>query len=236
VSGPGASPGAAREPRPAATTPAARRLGILGGTFDPPHLAHLAVAEEAREALGLERVLFVPAGRPWQKVDRSVTPGPVRLAMVERAIAGNRAFAVDRREIDRPGPTYTADTLAELAAAEPAGTELWLILSAEALAGLATWHEPDRVLALAHLCVAPRGVEHDAGTAAAAFRAAFPAAADRLVALDRPRLGISSTEIRDRVRAGRSIRYLVPDGVAELVTRYALYRPDAAPPAPATDA
>lgn len=213
-----------------------RRIGILGGTFDPPHLAHLAIAEEAREALGLERVVFVPAGQPWQKADRDVTPGPVRLAMVERAIAGNQSFAVDRSEIDRAGPSYTADTLAGFAAREPAGTELWFILSAEALAGLATWRDPDRVVALAHLCVVPRG--RTAGDAVAAFRARFPvaAAAGRLVALDRPRLDISSTEIRERVQAGRSIRYLVPDGVADLVTRYALYRPEPAAATPPVDA
>lgn len=223
--------------RPALDVPSgARRLGILGGTFDPPHLGHLAVAEEAREVLGLEQVLFVPAGRPWQKADRAVTPAEVRLALVERAVAGNPAFVVDRREIDRPGPTYTVDTLVELAAAEAPGTELWLILSAEALAGLATWREPGRVLELARLCVAPRGPERDPAGPVAALLAAFPAAADRLVVLDRPRLAISSTEIRARVGAGRSIRYLVPDAVAELVTRYALYRPGGAVPAPAPDA
>jgi nicotinate-nucleotide adenylyltransferase len=211
-----------------------RRIGILGGTFDPPHLAHLAIAEEAREALGLERVVFVPAGQPWQKADRDVTPGTVRLAMVERAIAGNPSFAVDRSEIDRAGASYTVDTLAAFAARERAGTELWFILSAEALAGLATWRDPDRVVALAHLCVVPRG--RTAGDPVAAFRARFPAAAERLVALERPRLDISSTEIRERVRAGRSIRYLVPDGVLDLVTRYALYRPEPAAATPPVDA
>lgn len=211
-----------------------RRIGILGGTFDPPHVAHLAIAEEAREALDLERVVFVPAGQPWQKADRDVTPGPVRLAMVERAVTGNPSFAVDRSEIDRAGPSYTVDTLAGFAAREPAGTELWLILSAEALAGLVTWRDPERVIALAHLCVVPRG--RAAGGAVAAFWARFPAAAGRLVALDRPRLDISSTEIRERVRAGRSIRYLVPDGVADLVTRYALYRPEPAAAVPPVDA
>lgn len=211
-----------------------RRIGILGGTFDPPHIAHLAIAEEAREALGLERVVFVPAGQPWQKADRGVTPGPVRLAMVERAIAGNPSFEVDRFEIDRAGPSYTVDTLAGFAAREPAGTELWFILSAEALAGLATWRDPDRVVALAHLCVVPRG--RAAGDAVAAFLARFPAAARSLVVLDRPRLDISSTEIRERVRAGRSIRYLVPDGVTDLVTRYALYRPEPAVAQPPVDA
>jgi nicotinate-nucleotide adenylyltransferase len=211
-----------------------RRIGILGGTFDPPHVAHLAIAEEAREALGLERVVFVPAGQPWQKAARAVTPGPIRLAMVERAIAGNPAFAVDRSEVDRPGPTYTVDTLADLAARESAGTELWFILSAEALAGLATWRDPDRVVALAHLCAVPRGGSAD--DAAAAFRARFPAAAARLVVLDRPRLDLSSTEIRERVRAGRSIRYLVPDGVVDLVRQYALYRPEPAAARPPIDA
>lgn len=207
------------------------RVGILGGTFDPPHLAHLAIAEEAREALDLERVVFVPAGRPWQKADRAVTSGTIRLEMVERAIAGNPSFTVDPCEVDRPGPTYTVDTLADLAAREPAGTELWFILSAEALAGLATWRDPDRIVALAGLCVVPRGGADD--DVAAAVRARFPAA-DRLLVLDRPRLDISSTEIRERVRAGRSIRYLVPDGVAELITRYALYRPHPVPvPLPA---
>lgn len=210
-----------------------RRIGVLGGTFDPPHLAHLAIAEEAREALGLERVAFVPAGQPWQKADRLVTPGPLRLAMVERAVAGNPAFSVDRSDLDRAGPTYTVDTLADVASREPAGTELWFIVSAEALAGLHTWREPDRVVALAHLCVVPRG---GIAADAAAFLARVPAATGRLVVLDRPRLDISSTEIRERVRVGRSIRYLVPDGVVDLIAQYALYRPEPAAAMPPVDA
>jgi nicotinate-nucleotide adenylyltransferase len=207
-------------------------VGVLGGTFDPPHLGHLAIAEEAREVLRLDRVLFVPAGRPWQKADRRVTPGAIRLEMVERAIAGNAAFTVDRSEVDRPGPTYTVDTLEALAAREVVDTEPWLILSAEALAGFATWRAPARVLQLARLCVVPRGASA-AAAEAAALVAAFPEAAGRVVALDEPRLEISSTALRERVRDGRSIRYLVPDGVLEVITRYALYRADqplAAPP------
>lgn len=225
--GHGGSPPGRGAPSPAPAAPAAgSRLGVLGGTFDPPHVAHLAVAEEAREALGLERVLFVPAGRPWQKAARDVTPGPIRLAMLERAIAGNPAFAVDGREVERPGPSYTVDTLAALVA-EGAGPDPWFILSAEALAGFATWREPQRILGLARLCVAPRGSRPEA--AVAALLARFPEAAGRLAVLDGPRFDLSSTEIRGRVRAGRSVRYLVPDGVAELITRYALYRPDPAP-------
>ena len=213
------------------TAPAdAGRIGILGGTFDPPHLAHLAIAEEAREVLGLSRVLFVPAGRPWQKADRAVSPGPVRLAMVERAIAGNPFFVADPREVNRPGPSYTAETVAELVA--ETGSEPWLILSAEALAGFATWRDPEQILAFARLCVVPREGAPDA--ALVVFRERYPAAADRMAVLDHPRLAISSTAIRARVRAGRSIRYLVPDAVAALITEYALYEADPAPvPTPA---
>jgi nicotinate-nucleotide adenylyltransferase len=208
------------------TTPAgAGPIGILGGTFDPPHLAHLAVAEEAREVLGLSRVVFVPTGQPWQKADRSVSPGRLRLAMVERAIAGNRFFVADPREVNRPGPSYTADTIAELAA--ETGAELQFILSAEALAGFSTWRDPERILALARLCVVPREGAPDA--AIAAFRESFPAAAARITVLDQPRLAISSTRIRARVRTGRSIRYLVPDAVAALIAEYALYVADPAP-------
>ena len=205
-------------------------IGILGGTFDPPHLAHLAVAEEAREALGLSRVLFVPAGQPWQKAGRPVTPGRLRLAMVERAVAGNPGFVADPREVDRPGPSYTDETVAELAA--ETGSEPWFILSAEALAGFATWRDPERILGLARICVVPRDGSPDA--ALATFRERFPGAADRLIILDQPRLAISSTQIRARVRAGRSIRYLVPDAVVDLISEYALYVADPVPvPAPA---
>lgn len=206
------------------------RLGILGGTFDPVHLGHLAVAEEAREALGLERVLFVPAGDPWQKTDRAVTPGVHRLAMVELAVAGNPAFAASRLEVDRPGPSYTVDTLAALAAdARAAGRtpDLWFILSAEALDGLPTWREPERVLALAGLIVVPR----PGGPAGAAERFAGPYPGARAVFLDGPNLAISGSQVRARVAAGRSIRYLVPAAVAAYLARHALYRgPTAAAP------
>ena len=205
-------------------------IGILGGTFDPPHLAHLAIAEEAREVLGLSRVLFVPAGQPWQKADRAVSAGPIRVSMVERAIAGNPFFVVDPREVNRPGPTYTAETVAELTA-ETDG-ELWLILSAEALAGFATWRDPERILAHVRLCVVPRDGAPD--ETIAAFRGRYPTAAVRMAVLDHPRLAISSTAIRARVRAGRSIRYLVPDAVAALISEHALYTPAGVPvPAPA---
>lgn len=211
-------------------------VGILGGTFDPPHLAHLAIAEEARDVLRLDRVLFVPAGEPWQKADRAVTPGRLRLALMERAINGNPRFVADAREVERPGPSYTVDTLEGLAA--EGVRDPWFILSTQALAGFPTWRDPGRILDRARLCVVPRGQDagEAAGEAVAAFRARFAVAAERVVVLDHPRLAISSTEIRARVRAGRSIRYLVPDGVAALIAEYALYATDPAPDGAPPDA
>lgn len=210
----------------------AGRLGILGGTFDPVHLGHLALAEEVRETLGLARVVFLPAGDPWQKGGTGVTPGAVRYALVERAIADNPGFAASRLEIDRTGPTYTAETLAQIADAERAegrDPDLCFILSAEALAGLATWRDPDRVLALARLAVVPRAEDaEDLAAAAARFAADFPGLGERAVFLPGPRLAISSTLIRARVAAGRSIRYLVPETVAAAIREYALYLPAAA--------
>ncbi len=149
----------------------------------------------------------------------------VCLGLVERAIATNPAFAVDAREVERPGPSYTVDTLAGLLAAS-LPPDPWFILSSEALEGFATWRDPERILTLARLCVVPRGAAP--GAAVAVFRERFPAAAGRLAILDNPRLAISSTDIRARIRAGRSIRYLVPDGVAELIREYALYTADPA--------
>jgi nicotinate-nucleotide adenylyltransferase len=208
--------------------PTPGRLGVLGGTFDPVHLGHLAIAEEAREALGLERVLFVPAGRPWQKSDRAVGAAADRIAMVELAIAGNPAFDCSRLEVERPGPTYSADTLAALAAAERASgrePDLWFILSTEALRGLPTWHEPDRILGLCRLAVAPRagfGPADDPIDGRWLSRH-LPGREDRIHLLDGPRLDISSSDIRARVATGRSIRYLVPDAVAAYIGDHALY-------------
>jgi nicotinate-nucleotide adenylyltransferase len=150
-------------------------LGVFGGTFDPIHLAHLAVAESARDSLGLERVLFMPAGVPPHKPDQAISSGADRLAMVEAAIAGNPAFEASRIELDRPGPSYTVDTLEALAVTDP---DLVLILSSEAYAGLPTWHEPRRVLELARLAIAPRDgcppLPGDGGTGRGARRAAHP--------------------------------------------------------------
>lgn len=195
------------------------RVGVFGGTFDPIHVAHLAVAESARDALGLERVLFIPAGEPPHKPGRPISPAVDRLAMVELAIAGNPLFEASRLELDRSGPSFTVDTLAGLAE----GTaDLWLILSAEAFAGLPTWREPRRVVSLARLGVAPRDGYPDA--VPDALEAEVPGVAARTVVLDGPRLKLSSSTLRTRAAAGRSLRYLVPDAVAAYIGDHALYR------------
>jgi len=215
------------DPLPAVPT-VPGRLGVLGGTFDPIHLGHLAIAEEAREALGLGRVLFVPAGQPWQKADRVVSSADDRAAMVDLAIAGNPAFECSRLEIERPGPTYTVETLASLAVTErSAGREpdLWFLLSVEALRGLSTWHEPDRLLELCRLAVVPRAGVGEAGEPVDAhwLNRHLPGRQDRVRLLEGPRLRLSGTDIRARVAARRSIRYLVPDAVAAYIGDHGLY-------------
>lgn len=200
-----------------------RALGIMGGTFDPVHLGHLAVAEEAREALGLERVIFVPAGQPPHKPASDVSPAGHRAAMVDLAVRDNPAFTVSRLELDRPGPSYTVHTVAAMAgqSQQEGRPEPVFILSAEALEGLPGWHEPQRILELCRIAVAPRpGSEVPRRDDLAA---AFPGQADRFVALPGPRLGHASSAIRARVRSGRSIRYLVPDAVAGYIAQHGLY-------------
>jgi nicotinate-nucleotide adenylyltransferase len=200
-------------------------LGIFGGTFDPIHLAHLAVAERAAEALGLEEVLFIPAGQPPHKPAVEITPAEHRLAMVELAVAGNERFGVDRLELERAGPSYTVDTLEALhasRAASGASTDLTLILSAEAFLGLMTWREPRRVLELARVVVAPRDGYPDAGPGFLAQH--LPDLADRATFLDGPRLRLSASELRTRAAAGLSLRYLVPDAVAAYIGDHGLYQ------------
>lgn len=197
-------------------------IGVFGGTFDPIHMAHLAVAEAARDAVGLERVLFVPAGEPPHKRDRAITPAEHRLAMVEAAIAGNDGFAVNRMEMERSGPSYTIDTVRALTADAGMAGRVALVLSAEAFLEFPTWREPVAILELAALVVAPRDGYPDATPAF--LERAFPGVATRVVFLDGPRLRLSASELRTLASAGRSLRYLVPDAVAAYIGDHALYR------------
>jgi nicotinate-nucleotide adenylyltransferase len=194
-------------------------IGIIGGTFDPVHLGHLAVAEEAREAIGLERVLFIPAAMPPHKPGRPVSAGADRLAMLELAIAGNPAFVVSPVELERGGASYTVDTLTRLA--REGITDPWFILSSEALAGFDTWREPGRILDLCRLAVLPRAGHETLDERW--VQAQFPGREARFRFVAGPLLPISGSVVRSRVAAGRSIRYLVPDAVAHYIADHALY-------------
>jgi nicotinate-nucleotide adenylyltransferase len=189
------------------------RLGVMGGTFDPIHHAHLVNASEVAHHLGLDQVVFVPSGRPQRKVP--IASAEQRLTMTVAATAVHPRFSVSRMEIDRPGPAYTVRTLRELRARLGSDDELFFIAGADVLGHLATWREHEALADLAHFVFCSR----------AGYRWMDPGLpAERVTLLNVPRWDISSTLIRHRVRRGRPIRYLVPDRVAELVVAHRLYR------------
>jgi nicotinate-nucleotide adenylyltransferase len=195
-----------------------RRIGVMGGTFDPIHHGHLVAAEEARWQFDLDRVVFVPAGRPWQK-PVGVTPPEDRYQMTVIATASNPAFTVSRLEIDHPGPTYTVDTLRRLRADQEAGTRLYFIIGADAVLQILTWKEPDQVLAEAELIAATRpGFDLDL------LVSRVPGGAARVHRMEIPALDISASDLRGRVARGAPIQYLVPDGVAHYIREHGLYR------------
>lgn len=202
-----------------------RRIGLFGGTFDPPHLGHLVLAEWARVRLGLDRVVFVPAGAPPHKFGRRLTDAAHRLAMTRRAVRGNLAFVVSALEARRAGPSFTVDTLRYFHARQP-GERLYLLMGADSLADFPTWHEPGEIARLATLVVAARlRAEESALDEGARSSSLVPARVrGRVVLLDNPVVAVSSSALRARARAGRSLRYLVPDAVAAYVTRHGLYR------------
>jgi nicotinate-nucleotide adenylyltransferase len=192
---------------------AGRRIGVFGGTFDPPHIGHLVAAVDALQVLDLDVVLLVVAAEPWQKVGtREISPAEDRLAMVRAAVEDTPGLEASDIEITRGGPSYTADTLDAIRAEEP-DAELFVILGNDAAAGFRTWERHEDVAAAATLVVVDRP------------GASPPAPGDEdWVRVDIPELEISSTELRERVAAGRSIRYLVPPGAAAVVAERGLYR------------
>lgn len=198
-----------------------RRLGIMGGTFDPIHLGHLACAEQAREAFGLDGVVFMPAGDPWMKKGRRVSSACDRFAMVQAAVAGNPAFDVSALEVNRAGSTYTVDTLREMRAHYPENVELYFIAGADALMCVGQWREAAEIGRLAHLVAVTRPGHESAAVQRECLRAHIPA--QHFHALEVTALDISSTDLREKARAGRSIRYLVPESVADYVAAHGLY-------------
>ena len=196
------------------------RVGLLGGTFNPPHLGHLVCATQARAQLGLDRVLLVPVRLPPHK-DVADEPGPeVRARMCELAVAGDPSLGVSRVELDREGPSYTVDTLRELHAHAP-GDELTFIVGGDMAHSLPSWREPGAILELARLGVAGReGIER---ADVLERLAVLPEAAGRIDFFDMPRLDISSTRLRRAVAAGQPVRYLVPEAVIGEIQARGLY-------------
>lgn len=198
-----------------------RRLGILGGTFDPVHHAHLVAAQEAQHQLVLDRVLFVPAGDPPHKPSQPLSPTHHRLRMLELAIADQPHFAISRVDLDRPGPCYTVDTLALLRSEWGPGPTFFFVEGSDSLADMPSWYQPQRLLELCELVVVERpGVELDLSQ----LKRQLPGITSRIHWVQMPLLEISSTGLRTRVRAGRPISYLVPPAVEVYIREHGLYR------------
>jgi nicotinate-nucleotide adenylyltransferase len=200
-----------------------RRVGIFGGTFDPPHIGHLIAAEEARFALRLDTVLFVPAGTPPHKPGVPMAAARHRVAMVEAAIRGNPAFAVARYDVDRPGPHYTVDMLRLASDALGPRVELYFLMGADSLVDLPNWRDPAGILSRATVVAMSRpGYAPDL----ASLEALVPGLGAKLVLVEMPLIGIRASELERRAGEGRPIRYQVPDAVIEYVRREGLYRRD----------
>ncbi len=190
------------------TSVSGRNIGILGGTFDPPHIGHLIVASEALWRLSLDEVRLVPARRPPHKPGGAQGTPRQRLTWARALAADQPGVTVADDELRRDGPSYSADTVTAMARAEPTA-RLWFLMGSDQLAALPQWHEPERILAIARLGVVPRGGHTAADVRALATRIA----PDRVDVVDAPRIDISSSLVRERIAAGRPIRHLVPAGV-----------------------
>lgn len=191
-----------------------RRLGVMGGTFDPIHHGHLVAASEVASVFELDEVVFVPTGQPWQKDVREVSPAEHRYLMTVIATASNPRFTVSRVDVDRPGLTYTIDTLRDLKA-QRGDVEMFFITGADALAQILSWKDIDELWSLAHFIGVTRPGHPLTDTG-------LPA--DGVSLLEVPAMAISSTDCRDRVHAGEPVWYLVPDGVVQYIGKYGLYR------------
>jgi nicotinate-nucleotide adenylyltransferase len=190
------------------------RVGIMGGTFDPIHHGHLVAASEVADLFDLDEVVFVPTGQPWQKAEREVSPAEHRYLMAVVATASNPRFWVSRVDIDRPGPTYTVDTVRDIAGLRP-GAQIFFITGADALHQILSWKDADELFGMCHFVGVTRPGYHLSGDH-------LPSASVTL--LDVPAMAISSSAVRERVRSERPVWYLVPDGVVQYIAKHALYR------------
>ncbi|MCX5993558.1 MAG: nicotinate-nucleotide adenylyltransferase [Chloroflexi bacterium] len=198
------------------------KVGIMGGTFDPPHIAHLIMAEVARVRLELDKVVFIPSGDPWMKSDHIVTSAEKRVEMVSLAIATNPVFSLSLIEVNRPGPTYTIDTIEQLLGEVGCDAGLFLLLGWDSVAELPSWKAPYRISKMARVVALPR--TGFAKPDLAGLEKAMPGIGDRIVYIDEPSLSISSTCIRQRVMEGKSVRYMVPDAVRQYIIEHNLYK------------
>jgi nicotinate-nucleotide adenylyltransferase len=198
-------------------------IGLFGGTFDPPHAGHLIVAQDAALALGLDRILFIPAAQPPHKLETPVTAAVQRLRMLELAIGDDSRFGIERAELERSGPSFTVDTLRSLhEAAED--VDLTLLMGADQYAEFPTWREPDEIRGLARLAVLMReGTTGAAAVSGASWRPAASEMADGALSVAVTRIDISSTAVRRRVAEGIPIRYLVPPAVEHFIHEHRLY-------------
>jgi len=191
------------------------RIGLFGGTFDPPHTGHLVAAQDAMVSLGLDRIVFIPAALPPHKRERRLTPAPLRAALVAAAIAGDDRFSMDEIELLRNGPSYTVETLRAYRARHPDAT-LFLLVGADQYAELHSWKSPEEIARLATLAVLDR-------------EGAPPLPGPGVVRVAVTRIDVASTDIRSRVRSGLPVRYLVPVAVEDLIRRHGLYLDGAGP-------
>jgi nicotinate-nucleotide adenylyltransferase len=199
-----------------------KKIGVMGGTFDPIHNAHLAVAEEARREVGLTEVVFMPAGHPYFKEQAAISPKEDRLNMVKLAIAGKPYYSFSRMELDRPGPSYAVDSMAKMKARLKPEDELYFVMGWDSLMSLYRWHEADRLIKTCRIIASPRpgypkpdveSLEKD-----------LPGIAQRAIVMERPLIDVSATEIRQRVSRGLPIDSLVPLAVAEYIKEKGLYK------------
>jgi nicotinate-nucleotide adenylyltransferase len=205
-----------------------RRIGILGGTFDPIHVGHLVVAEDVWYRLDLSEILFVPAREPPHKQHRPVSPVADRLAMVERAIAGNPHFRLSRADVDRPGMSYSVDTVRTIRAEVGPSAEIFFIIGADSLVDLPTWREPNLLLELCQIVAVNRPGYPPLDLAR--LEPTVPRAGERILCLDVPSLDVAASEIRRRVADGWPITYLVPSAVQSYIAERRLYRAPLAKP------
>ncbi len=196
-------------------------IGLMGGTFDPVHNGHLIIAEEVRTQLNLAEVLFVPAGQPWLKANSPITDAEHRIQMVRLAIAAKPYFKLSTMEIERPGPSYTVDTIAELQGQLGVRAELFFILGWENLTELHQWHEPSRLIKMCYLVAVPR-VGYPAPDLNS-LEADIPGLSHSVIPLDTPKIDISASAIRNRVAQGLSISHLVPEPVERYIRQHGLY-------------